>query len=131
MYPLLYISTLLPMVLIDAVWLFATASYYKKWMGSLFASSPNFAPAIVFYLLYAAGIVFFVLAPAIKSGGTLMNVIVAGMLFGLVAYGTYDLTNHATLNGWPYFVTFIDMAWGMVVTAASSAIAYMIYIHTR
>ena len=45
-----------------------------------------------------------------------------GALLGLVAYGTYDLTNQATLKVWSVNVTIMDMGWGAVVTGLASAI---------
>jgi uncharacterized membrane protein len=61
--------------------------------------------------------------PGIKSGHALFSVFLAGALFGLVAYATYDLTNHATLRDWPLVVTLIDMIWGAFLTGVSSVIA--------
>jgi uncharacterized membrane protein len=46
---------------------------------------------------------------------------VAGALFGLVAYATYDLTNLTTLKGWPLSLAFIDMVWGACVSGVAAA----------
>ena len=69
---------------------------------------------------------FFVISPAMKQGTSLLNIFLYGALFGLVAYATYDLTNHATMRDWPLHVTLLDMAWGALLTGATSVI--VIYI---
>ncbi len=125
----LYFYTLITLALIDAVWLFSTGAKYKEWLGHLFASTPNFIPAIIFYLLYTFGLVYFVINPALKNGASLAQVCITGALFGLIAYATYDLTNHATMKDWPYFVTIIDMVWGMILTGITSVIVVYISKH--
>jgi uncharacterized membrane protein len=75
---------------------------------------------VVFYLLYLLGILFFVVRPALQSGGW-TTALTYGALFGFIAYGTYDLTNYATLRQWTLGLTVSDMVWGAVVTAVSSA----------
>jgi len=124
---LMYVFVLLPMAVLDAIWLFSTGAFYKKWLGHLFADSVNFFPAIIFYLLYGAGILYFVVNPAIKGGTSLMWVLASGALFGLVAYATYDLTNHATMRDWPLNVTIIDMIWGAFLTGVVSVVAVTLY----
>lgn len=125
----LYIYTLLALAIMDAVWLFSTGAQYKKWLGHLFADTVNFVPAIIFYLVYTTGVVFFVVSPAIKNGAGLSSVLLSGALLGLVAYATYDLTNHATLRDWPLIVTMLDMVWGAVLTGVASIAAVYIYRH--
>jgi uncharacterized membrane protein len=121
-----YIITLITIAIIDIGWLFSMGSKYKTWLGHLFADSVNFVPAIIFYLIYTFGLVFFVISPAMKQGTSLLNIFLYGALFGLVAYATYDLTNHATMRDWPLHVTLLDMAWGALLTGATSVI--VIYI---
>ena len=121
-----YIITLITIAIIDSAWLFSMGSKYKTWLGHLFADSVNFIPAVIFYLIYTFGIIFFVVSPALKQGTSLLNIFLYGALFGLVAYATYDLTNHATLRDWPLHVTLLDMAWGALLTGATSVI--VVYI---
>lgn len=121
-----YIITLITIAIIDSAWLFSMGSRYKTWLGHLFADSVNFIPAVIFYLIYTFGIMFFVVSPALKQGTSLLNIFLYGALFGLVAYATYDLTNHATLRDWPLHVTLLDMAWGALLTGATSVI--VVYI---
>lgn len=127
MNTLLYIYTLLSLAIIDAVWLFSTGAQYKKWLGHLFADTVNFVPAVIFYLIYTFSVVFFVVSPAIKSGTGLLTVLLSGAILGLVAYATYDLTNHAVMRDWPLVVTLLDMAWGAILTGTASVIAVSIY----
>ncbi len=124
---LLYVYAMLSLAVIDAVWLFSTGGLYKKWLGHLFAVQVNFIPAVIFYLLYTLGVVYFVLVPAVKNGSSVLALFVSGALFGLIAYATYDLTNHATMRDWPLVVTVLDMVWGMILTGTVSVIAVSLY----
>jgi len=127
MHIITYIITLVSLAIIDAGWLYITGSQYRVWLGHLFAQSFNFVPAIIFYLLYTAGVVFFAVSPAIKSGASLTSVFFVGALLGLFAYGTYDLTNNATMRDWPIIVTVIDMAWGALLTGGVSTFVVLVY----
>ncbi len=122
----MYFVTLVTLALIDSVWLFSMGAKYKSWLGHLFAPQFNFIPVIFFYLVYTFGLVYFVVMPAIKSGHSLFSIFLAGALLGLVAYATYDLTNHATLKDWPLMVTVVDMLWGAFLTGISSVIAVFV-----
>jgi uncharacterized membrane protein len=105
---------------LDALWLGVVAkSFYADSLGGLMADRPNFAVAGLFYALYILGIVIFVAGPALDSGSC-SRAAIRGALFGLFAYATYDLTNLATLRGWPVGLTLVDLAWGMAVTAISA-----------
>ena len=111
---------------IDMVWLgFLARGFYRRHLGYLLADQVNWTAAIVFYLLYIAGIVFFVTLPAARAG-SLARALATGAFFGLVAYATYDLTNLATLKGWPVVVTVVDLCWGMVLTASVAAAGYAV-----
>ncbi|QFR34856.1 DUF2177 family protein [Ancylobacter sp. TS-1] len=121
-----YVSTGIVFLAIDAVWLSLMASrLYRPLIGGLMADGLNLAPAILFYLLYVAGIVVFAVQPALGSGRWTTALMLGGFL-GLVAYGTYDLTNHATLRDWPALITIADLAWGTVLTAASATAGMLI-----
>lgn len=120
----LYIITLLSVVTLDLTWFKLSSSFYVKEIGFLFGEKINFIPAIIFYLIYAIGIVYFVINPNIANGGSYIKVLVIGAFFGLIAYGTYDFTNHATIKNWPIIVTIVDIIWGMFVTSATSLFAF-------
>jgi uncharacterized membrane protein len=89
----------------------------------LLAENPNWAAAGVFYLLYVAGLVFFVVEPALRAGSAPGRAALGGAFFGLVAYATYDLTNLATLDRWPLLLTAIDLAWGSLLGALTTLAA--------
>lgn len=104
---------------IDMVWLKTMRGFYEYKLGGLLKKPPNMPAAIIFYILYILGLVMFVVLPALTTT-MIWQAGIMGALFGLVAYGTYDLTNLATLKNWSVKMTIIDMAWGAVVTALSA-----------
>jgi len=112
--------TALVMLPIDAVWLTLMAQLEE--MGQLLKSSPNLPAAMAFYLLYAAGLLLFAVAPGLEAGSVVKGAAL-GAALGLVAYGTYDLTNLAILNGFGLRIALIDMAWGSVLSGLSAAAA--------
>lgn len=115
-----YLLTLIPFVVLDAFWLGLVApKFYKSQIGFILAKNPNWTAAVVFYLLYIVGMVVFVTG----REGTLQQAAMRGALFGLVCYATYDLTNLATLEGWPIAVTVVDLAWGTFLGAITALAA--------
>jgi uncharacterized membrane protein len=106
---------------LDLVWLSTMADrLYRPTLGDVMLKSPNLAAAAAFYLLYPVGLVIFAVAPALKSGGV-VTALLYGALFGAFTYGTYDLSNQATLRNWSTTLTLVDMAWGTFLAACSSA----------
>jgi len=85
----------------------------------------NWLAAIIFYLLFIAGLVTFVISPAVEKQSW-VQALLFGALFGLITYATYDLTNLATLKDWPLMVTIVDLIWGSVLAASISVITYFI-----
>ncbi len=113
----IYVFTLIPFLVLDAIWLGLVApSFYKTQIGHLMSDSPNFLAAGIFYLLYVAGMVVFVTG----RDGTLKETLLRGAFFGFIAYATYDLTNLATLQGWPVLVTVVDLIWGTFLSAMTA-----------
>lgn len=112
-----YIFALLAFAIMDGVWLAVVASdFYAETLGYIMREQIIWASALVFYALYIAGVVHFASLPAARAGHW-TKALFNGAFLGLVAYGTYDLTNHATLQGWPFIVVVVDMAWGASVTS--------------
>ncbi len=110
-------------VAIDALWLGLVApGFYKKYIGSLMTDKPNFLAAALFYLIFIAGLQYFVLRP-LAATSELLTVFLTGAFFGLVAYATYDLTNLATLKNWPLTVTVVDLMWGTALSGSVSTVA--------
>lgn len=115
------------MLALDAVWLSTMAGplYRTHLPGVMLENGFRLGPAIAFYLLYIAGVVYFAVLPGLREG-SIRRAAINGALLGLVAYGTYDLTNHATMKVWSPLVTGADMVWGTLLTAiAASAGAYV------
>ncbi|MFZ0268311.1 DUF2177 family protein [Caulobacter sp.] len=118
-----YVLTLVFFALIDTAWLGTMGDrLYRPLVGSMLADNFKLAPAIAFYALYAAGLTLFAVLPGLAEGGWKKALLWGGLL-GLFAYGTYDLTNLATLKSWSLKLSLIDMAWGMCVSASASASA--------
>ncbi|MHC8325529.1 DUF2177 family protein [Pseudomonas sp. LB1P83] len=116
-----YAGTLLAFLVLDGLWLgVLMAPTYRALLGSLMLDQPLLAPAAVFYLLYVFGCVVFVVLPA----NTWRRAARLGALLGLVAYGTYDLSNWATLKGWPAQLALMDMAWGAFATCVACSAGY-------
>jgi uncharacterized membrane protein len=121
---LLYALTVPVFFAVDMVWLGLIAKpFYAKQIGHLMAAKVRWTPALLFYFLYIAGIVFFAVLPALERGG-LGRAVLSGAVLGLIAYATYDLTNLATLREWPVLVTVIDLVWGMVLTGSVAAAGF-------
>jgi len=118
-----YVATLLTFLLLDGIWLgLLMAPTYRELLGSLMLEKPLLLPAAVFYCLYVIGCVVFVVLPALSW----QRAAKLGALLGLVAYGTYDLTNWATLRDWSVQVSLLDWAWGTVATAVACTVGYLV-----
>lgn len=118
------IATGLVFIAIDFIWLSEISiDFYRQNIGEHLASEPNLVAAVAFYLIYLTGLMYFAVVPAIIRG-TITSAAFSGALFGLVAYGTYDLTNMATMSNWPLSVTVVDMCWGMVLSAVAAIAGY-------
>jgi len=121
-----YLLTAIVFFAIDLLWLGVVAKgLYSKYLGNLLSDQVNWTAAIIFYLLFIVGIFIFAILPAVDKA-SLSKAIVMGALFGFFTYATYDLTNLATLKGWPLTIVFIDITWGAVLTATVSAAGYTI-----
>jgi len=109
------------MIAVDMVWLtWLGRGFYMQEIGDILLDTPNLPAALAFYGLYSVGVVVIIIAPAIEVQSVL-RALLYGLLFGLVAYGTYDLTNLAVMKGFTTKIALIDMAWGGVVTGFVSA----------
>lgn len=111
---------------IDLIWLgFIAKNLYSKYLGYIMTDKVNWGAAILFYVLFIIGLLFFVITPALdKNSWT--YALGAGALYGLLTYATYDLTNLATLKDWPITITVIDMIWGTTLAALTSIISFSI-----
>jgi len=115
-----YLLTFIVFLIIDMLWLGVVAkNLYQKYLGGFLSDNVNWTAAIIFYLLYVVGISIFAIYPSINKD-SVSNAIIMGVLFGFFTYATYDLTNLATLKGWPIPIVIIDIIWGSVLSAAVS-----------
>ena len=116
--------TFLVFTVVDLIWLVKVApKLYRKHIGHLMAEKINRVGALLFYVIYIIGLVFFVIYP---QQANLLLGIAYGAMFGLVTYATYDLTNLATLKQWPIAITVIDLVWGTLVTAVTSGLVILL-----
>lgn len=116
----IYLLTLVPFVLMDGIWLGLVApKFYRSQIGYLLAERPNWIAAVIFYLLFIAGMVIFVTGPE----GFISQAALRGALFGFFCYATYDLTNLATVRDWPVLVTLVDMVWGTCLGGVTAGAA--------
>jgi uncharacterized membrane protein len=121
----MYVSALVGFLAIDMIWLGVVArGFYRRQLEFLLADHVNWWAAISFYLLFVAGVLVFAVGPGLQAG-SLQKALLLGGLLGLVTYGTYDLTNLATVKSWPLIMTVVDMTWGTVLAAAVSCIGYL------
>ncbi len=121
----LYLVTLGAFFLVDMIWLGLVArKFYREQLGYMMRSPINWPAALIFYFLFVAGIVYFVVFPALARDSWAFALF-AGAFFGLVTYATYDLTNLATLKNWPLKMTLVDLAWGAVLSGILSTIGYI------
>jgi uncharacterized membrane protein len=121
-----YLSALVTFVIVDAIWLGTMSSrLYKPILRDVLLPQFAIMPAVVFYLAYPVGLVIFAVNPALKAG-SLQTAVMLGALFGLFTYGTYDLTNQATLRNWTTTLTLVDLIWGSVLGAITAASAFTI-----
>lgn len=125
-YVLLYILVLIVFLGVDLLWLTVISkNLYKTEIGHLMAENPKLLPALIFYMVYVAGVIVISVLPGITEKQLLRTVLLSALL-GFIAYGTYDLTNFATLKDWPAKIVFIDLAWGTVVTTLTGTAGFFI-----
>lgn len=121
-----YFIALLSFFALDMVWLgLISKNYYKQKLGFILSDNPNWAAAIIFYLIFIGGILFFAVNPSLKVGRW-QTAVLNGALLGALCYATYDLTNMATIAKWPIEIVIIDIIWGMVLTGSVSVITYLL-----
>jgi len=125
-YIKLYLATIPVFFVIDMIWLGLVAkSFYQSRLAGLLRADVNWPAAFLFYFLYIAGILVFAVAPNTDKG-LLGRCAMYGALFGFFTYATYDLTNLATLKGWPLSVVIVDIAWGTFLCAAVASVSHLL-----
>ena len=120
-----YVTAAIAFLCIDAVWLRIMGDVlYRPLLGDILLERFRVAPAVLFYLIYITGVVKFAVLPSLGSDRWITALFNGGLL-GLVAYGTYDLTNQATLKTWSTTVTIVDMSWGTILSACAATVGYL------
>ena len=113
-------------LIIDILWLTTTVKViYRPALGSLLNDKPVIWAAVLFYFIYVIALTLIVLKPALMTG-SVFQAFWTGAIFGIATYGTYNLTNMATIKDWSSSIVWIDMIWGGILTSFSSSAA--IYI---
>lgn len=121
-----YLLTFIVFLIIDMAWLgFIAKNIYQKYLGSFLSETVNWTAAVIFYFIYIIGISIFTIYPAVNKDSAI-NALLMGALFGIFTYATYDLTNLATLKGWPIQIVIIDIIWGAVLSATVSLAGFYI-----
>ena len=114
-----FFIALLFFFIIDVFWIYFVATpMYKQEVGSLMEL--KVPPALIFYVVFLLGLIFFVINP--NQSNTLLNVFLIGAFFGLVTYGTYDLTVYASMNIFSLKLVIADLLWGMFLSGAVAAL---------
>lgn len=117
-----FIAAALAFGALDALWLgWAGNNFYRPRLGDMLADSFRMAPALVFYVAYIAGIVWFAVRPGLAGG--IGQAALNGALLGALCYATYDLTNQATLRQWSTTITLVDIIWGAFATCVAASVA--------
>lgn len=120
-YAFAYVAALVLFAAVDITWLMTMGGrLYKQTLGDILLPSINIAPAIGFYVMYPAALVYFAVIPSLKSG-SVSPALLNGALFGFFAYATYELTNFATLRNWTLQITVVDIAYGAVASGLVAA----------
>jgi len=124
----IYLITVSVFFLIDLCWLGVVAKgFYQRHLGYLMRPQVNWAAALSFYLLFIIGIVIFAVKPALQAQNP-VRALFYGALFGFFTYATYDLTNLATIKGWPWIVTVVDLTWGVTLCGTVAWASYFVSI---
>ena len=125
-YLKLYALTIPIFFAIDIIWLGVIAKgFYRRHLGFVLSPDVNWVAAVIFYLMYIVGILFFAVRPAL-NGNSWMQAALLGGLYGFFTYATYDFTNLATIRGWPPIIVLVDIVWGVCLCTVVSLLSFFI-----
>tara|TARA_B100000424_G_scaffold229896_1_gene191522 strand:- start:100 stop:471 length:372 start_codon:yes stop_codon:yes gene_type:complete len=99
---------------------------FKKHIGFLMNEETNFSIAAIFYLIYVAGVFWFATRAGIKSESILITIL-SGAFLGLLAFGTYEITNYVILKDWNINLVIVDTLWGIIITSLMALVGYKVY----
>lgn len=123
---LLYFVTLAIFAAVDFLWIWAISRrLYRRNLEAILRAKLNIIPAVVFYLLYALGLMIFIIVPAFNppSLGYAMGM---GVLFGGFTFGTYALPNLTLIRDWSLLIVLVDLIEGMFVTGVACTVAFYV-----
>ncbi|MGD9241475.1 MAG: DUF2177 family protein [Desulfobacterales bacterium] len=125
-YLKLYALTVPVFFIIDLIWLgVAAKGFYQKNLKYILSPNVNWTAAIIFYLMYIAGILIFAVLPGVAKD-SVRHAALWGALFGFFTYATYDLTNLALLKDWPLNIVVVDILWGVVLCTVVATLSFYI-----
>ena len=120
----LFLVSFITFLFLDAIWLGLIArGFYSKHLSLYLTDNVIWPSAFIFYIIFNIGLLIFVILPSIEKN-SYSTLLIYSILYGLVTFATYDLTNHATIKDWPLIVSIVDMFYGMFVALASSSAAF-------
>lgn len=123
-YTITYICMVATVAALDLLWVAVVAKgFYYRLLGTIISDTPRWLPIILFYLIFAAGLLILATIPAIKES-SISQALWLGMVAGLVVYGTYDLTNYALIQKWSLLVSVVDIVWGVILTGTVSTVGF-------
>ena len=99
---------------------------FKKHIGFLMNEQTNFSVAAIFYIIYVAGVYWFATRAGIKSESSFICLF-SGAFLGLLAFGTYEITNYVILKDWKISLVFVDTFWGIIITSSMSFVGYKVH----
>lgn len=114
-------------MVIDLVWLGVVArSFYRDQLGSLMAQNPIWPSAVLFYILFIIGLLYFAISPGIDAS-SLAETLKRAAAYGFFTYMTYELTNYAVIENWPSGLVLIDIVWGVILSTSVAFVTYQVY----
>jgi len=123
---ILYFATALVFLGLDVIGLrLLIRPVFERHVGDLLVDGFRLVPALVFYLFYVAGLIWFVSLPALRAEVPAQAAL-GGAFLGALAYGTYEFTNLATLKGWSWSMLLTDLSWGIFLTGFAAWAGLMI-----
>jgi len=121
-----FAGALIAFLVVDISWItWVVRPMYDREIPGMLRAEPLVGAAVVFYLLYVAGVVYFAVSPALKGGGIKVALLNGG-IYGGLAYATYAFTNYAVLEGWTFSLVVADVAWGVVLSAVTAACGFLV-----
>ncbi len=124
-YLKIYFAALISFLVLDGIWLgFVAQGIYYQTLGTFMAETPDWIAAAIFYPFFIGGLLYLVVIPLLKSSAK--EVLQKGAAYGAITYATYELTNKAVLEGWPWLIVPIDIAWGTILCAAVAWVGWRV-----